>query len=138
MIVFDLQCEARHAFEAWFANSGAFEDQRAAGQVPCPVCGSVNVGKAAMAPRITPSSSGNAPDFASLLPKIAAMQAAMLKQSTWVGSEFTQKARAMADGEAPQTAIHGTATRDQAIALHDDGVPVMPLLVPIVPPEALN
>ncbi len=28
MIVFDLRCSRAHVFEAWFASSGAFEDQR--------------------------------------------------------------------------------------------------------------
>ena len=41
-------------------------------------------------------------------------------------------------GDAPQAAIHGQATLAEARALVDDGVPVAPLLVPVVPPEACN
>ncbi len=136
MIVFDLQCEGRHGFEVWFASSAAYEDQRAAGQLLCPYCGSCQVEKAVMAPRIAPS--GGDSDPASLLPKLAALQAQMLKSSTWVGKEFASRARAMSDGEADKATIHGTATREEARALHDDGVAVMPLLVPVVPPEAVN
>jgi hypothetical protein len=135
MIVFDLQCEQRHGFEAWFASSTAYESQRAAGQVVCPYCASTDVGKAVMAPRISPSSEMSVAD---VLPKLAALQAEMLKGSKWVGGEFATKARAMAEGEAEKATIHGTATPAEAKALHDDGIGVMPLITPVVPPEQLN
>jgi hypothetical protein len=53
MIRYALVCEAGHAFEAWFASSGAFAEQQQAGQVACAVCGSSQVGKALMAPSLT-------------------------------------------------------------------------------------
>jgi hypothetical protein len=34
--------------------------------------------------------------------------------------------------------IHGQATRAEAVALAEEGVPVAPLLIPVVPPEARN
>ncbi len=138
MIVFDLQCESRHGFEAWFASTEAYERQREAGLVECPCCGSTAVCKAVMAPRLAPSNSSDITDLAQILPQIAAMQAEMLKRSTWVGEKFVDQARAMADGDAESKPIHGTATPAQASALREEGVPVMPLLLPVVPPEALN
>lgn len=53
MIRYALVCEAGHAFEAWFASSGAFAEQQQAGQVACAICGSSEVGKALMAPSLT-------------------------------------------------------------------------------------
>ncbi|MDM7955674.1 DUF1178 family protein [Blastomonas sp.] len=52
MIVFDLKCANDHVFEIWFASSQAYEDQRARGLVACAYCGSTDVGKAVMAPRL--------------------------------------------------------------------------------------
>ena len=52
MIVFDLKCGEDHVFEAWFASSQAYEDQRAAHLVSCPFCGSDEIAKAVMAPRL--------------------------------------------------------------------------------------
>ena len=52
MIVFDLKCENQHVFEAWFASSSAFEDQRDRALVECPECGSRKVMKAIMAPNV--------------------------------------------------------------------------------------
>jgi hypothetical protein len=52
MIKFSLVCEGSHAFESWFANGAAFDEQAEGGLVLCPVCGSAKVTKAIMAPAI--------------------------------------------------------------------------------------
>lgn len=52
MILFALKCTADHRFEAWFRNGAAYDDQAAAHQIACPVCGDTGVAKAPMAPRI--------------------------------------------------------------------------------------
>ncbi len=53
MIRYTLVCNKRHEFESWFANSEAYDKQAKRGLVACPVCGSVKVEKAIMAPRLT-------------------------------------------------------------------------------------
>ena len=55
MIVYELRCSAGHGFEAWFRNSDAYDQQHAANQVSCPICGIDDVSKAPMAPRIAKS-----------------------------------------------------------------------------------
>lgn len=53
MIVYDLECRAGgHRFEGWFGSSGDFDSQRDRGLLSCPICGSAEVGKAAMAPAV--------------------------------------------------------------------------------------
>lgn len=145
MIVFDLKCSDEHVFEAWFKSSGAYEEQRAQGLIACPFCGDVAVTKAVMAPAV--AAKGNqVPEKALVSPKgfkaalaaIAQLQAKQLEASTWVGSAFAERARAMHQGDAPEAQIHGQATLAEAKALVEDGVPVAPLLVPVVPPEARN
>jgi len=139
VIVFDLRCDGAHAFEAWFANSSAFEDQRSAGQILCPFCASTHVTKAMMAPRLGTRGNRSAEtSIAEALPKLAALQAAMLKKSQWVGNDFADQARAMSDGEAIPATIHGTATIAQARALHEDGIGILPLIFPVVPPKKVN
>ncbi len=69
---------------------------------------------------------------------IAAKQAEMLPQSRWVGRDFAAAARAMHEGRAAEDLIHGQASPQEAQALRDDGIAAMPLLVPIVPPDAVN
>lgn len=136
MIVFDLTCPQDHKFEGWFADSDAFAVQRDNGQIPCPYCGSANVERALSVPRI--GAKGNRAEPAELVQKLAGLQAEMLKGSTWVGDDFTRQARAMADGDAPQATIHGQATLGQAKEMHEEGIKVMPLPFPVVPPEQQN
>jgi hypothetical protein len=52
MIRYSLRCERDHAFESWFQDSGAYDSQVRRKLVSCPVCGSVSIEKAIMAPRI--------------------------------------------------------------------------------------
>lgn len=152
MIVFDLKCGAGHVFEAWFGSSAAWEGQRAAGLVACPMCGSVEVEKAVMAPNVgakgnqAPAASPMAATDAPVPPEaikaaiaaLAAMQAKALEGSQWVGTGFADKARAMHLGEAPAAPIHGQTSAAEAQALIEEGVPVAPLPLPVVPPEACN
>ena len=132
MIVFDLQClDGGETFEAWFRSSSDYEDQRAGGLVQCPTCASTNIGKAPMAPRV-PRKGGDP------LARLAAAQSEMLKDSRWVGEEFVETARAMHTGEIKAEQVHGGATLEQAKALVEDGVPVAPLPLPVLPPTQVN
>jgi hypothetical protein len=133
MIVFDLQClDGGEMFEAWFRSSADYEQQLGSGLVHCPMCRSGNVAKAPMAPRLPRKGSG-AP-FATL----AELQSELLKDSRWVGDQFADTARAMHCGEVEREQVHGEATLEQAKSLIDDGVPVAPLPLPVVPPNQLN
>ncbi|CAM3336698.1 MULTISPECIES: DUF1178 family protein [Sphingomonas] len=143
MIVFDLRCSGGHVFEAWFASSAAYAEQRDKAQVECPLCGDRMIEKAVMAPQI--AAKGNTkPDMPNpqamkaALEHLAQAQAKMLEKSTWVGSAFAEKARAMHEGEAPVTPIHGQASLAEAKALVEEGVPVAPLPLPVVPPKLAN
>lgn len=136
MIVYDVRCDAGHGFEGWFADADAFATQRDGGLIPCPYCGSKTVERALSVPRI--AGTGERPNIAEVAQKLAQLQGEMLKGSQWVGDDFTRRARAMSDGVEPQATIHGQATLGDAKALHDDGIKVMPLPFPVVPPEQQN
>ena len=88
MIVFDLQCRdascpGGETFEAWFRSSSDFDEQSAGGLVECPFCRSTNIAKAPMAPRV-PRKGADDP-----LARLAAAQAELLRNSRWVGDQFT-------------------------------------------------
>jgi len=157
MIVFDLVCaDHGHRFEGWFGSSADFEQQQARGLVSCPQCGSASVTKAPMAPAVprkgnqaappqpapdapAPLAGGTLPPEAqAMLTKLAEFQAEAIQQSRWVGDKFADVSRAMHYGEQDQAAIYGEASPDEAQALVEEGIPVMPLLFPVAPPEKLN
>lgn len=141
MIVFDLRCARDgHVFEAWFASSAAFDDQKARGLLACPSCGTAEIEKAIMAPNVAPKGNrGVAPAEAkALLAKLATAQARALAGSRWVGGEFAAEARAMHAGDKPDAPIHGQASVAEARQLVEEGVPIAPLPLPVTPPETVN
>jgi hypothetical protein len=139
MIVYDLSCSSAHVFEAWFKSSADYDDQLARGLLSCPMCGSASISKAPMAPAVqTGERSPSAPSPKQLLAALAAAQAKALKKSTWVGPRFAEEARSMHLGESEHRPIHGQASPDEARALADEGVPIAPLPLPVVPPDEAN
>ncbi len=138
MIVFDLKCVGGHVFEAWFASSDAFEDQRGRSLVHCPLCGSGDVEKAVMAPRVAPKGNrAEAPPsdptaMKAMLAAMAEQQERMLQGSDFVGDRFADEARAIHLGEADARSIHGRATRAQTNSLIEEGINVAPLPFPVV------
>lgn len=144
MIVFDLKCTHAHVFEAWFGSSADYEDQRARGLLSCPICGDADIAKAVMAPNIpakgnrAPATPAALPDPKALMAALAQVQAKMLEGSQWVGMSFADKARAMHAGEETVAPIHGQASLAEAKALIEDGVPVAPLPLPVIPPDQRN
>ncbi|MDQ4088353.1 MAG: DUF1178 family protein [Pseudomonadota bacterium] len=143
MIVFDLKCAAQdHVFEAWFGSTGDFEAQQARGLVSCPICGSPDVAKAPMAPRV--GAKGNRHPDASpqamkaVLAEMAGLQKKLLEKSDFVGDRFPDEARAIHLGEAQARAIHGRASREDAERLVDEGIPVAPLPFPVPEPGEEN
>lgn len=135
MIVFDLQCrDSGDIFEAWFRCGADYDEQSSRGLVECPACGSTRISKAPMAPRVPAKSR----DMAAPLAQLAAIQAAVLKDSEWVGDRFAEEARAMHLGETDARPVHGSATAAEAKSLIDEGVPVAPLPLPVVPPAQVN
>lgn len=149
MIVFDLKCASQgHIFEAWFGSSEAFEEQRGRGLVECPLCGSSDVAKAVMAPRVAPkgnrvgaATEGLSSDPAAVKAMMASMaeaQRKMLEGSDFVGDRFADEARAIHLGEADARSIHGRATKEQTASLKEDGIKVAPLPFPVVEPGREN
>lgn len=150
MIVFDLTCDNSHSFEGWFRSSTDFADQQARGLLTCPVCDSASVGKAPMAPAVPAKGNRAAtttvplanakmpPAVAEAFKALAAAQAKALASSEWVGDRFAAEVRSMHYGETEEKQVHGRATKDDAVALMEEGIAVAPLLVPVHPPEELN
>lgn len=140
MIRYTLKCDRDHRFDSWFQSAEAYDRLQASGHLTCAECGSRQVSKALMAPRVAHGDSAQAPDDAPDNPlpalstpqtpqeaAIAALRAKIEEVSDDVGRSFAVEARAMHDGEKPHRPIHGEAALDEAKALIDDGIPVVPL-----------
>jgi hypothetical protein len=138
MIVFDLRCQAGgEVFEGWFASSADYAEQIERRLVQCPFCGSAEVQKAPMAPRVRRAAVAGG-DVGETMVELAELQQKLLSNSEWVGAELPETARAMHLGEMERRPVHGQASAEEAKSLIDEGIPVLPLPLPVVPPGQVN
>ena len=145
MKVLDLQCAQGHGFEGWFASEDDFVSQCARALVQCPLCGDAAVHKKPSAPRLNLSTSrqdkppANAVAVISPPAADAALTAAWLEMGRRivantqdVGEHFAEEARKMHYGETEERAIRGQTTLDEARALVEEGIDILPVLLPQV------
>lgn len=150
--VFDLQCDAGHLFEGWFASHDDYDSQQTRGLIACPLCQSAQVKKLPSAPHINSSRSAlpvadvqstevsagpvaqqaqgaQATEGALALQQLQAAVLSQLRQAVGraedVGPAFASEARAIHDGESQARPIRGTASVQERQALADDGIAVM-------------
>ncbi len=158
MIHYNLRCHKGHAFESWFQSSSAYEFQEKRKLVSCPVCGSTKVERAIMAPRIVskkgrqeaaapapvpavPATEVTAPTSTPLMmaherelrAKIKELRDHIVKNADNVGERFPNEARKMHYGEIEHRPIYGEASPNEAKALIEEGVEVMP--IPTLPDD---
>jgi hypothetical protein len=141
MKVFNLCCGSQHLFEGWFASEDDYQSQLSRGLLSCPVCEDIRIQKRPSAPRLNLKAGAEAvADGASSPPgalderqQAALMQAlrTVVAHTEDVGAQFADQARAMHQGELAPKAIRGHTTVEQAHALLDEGVPIVPL--PLLP-----
>lgn len=154
MKVFDLQCSQGHCFEGWFGSEADFADQQARALVDCPLCGDGHVQKMLSAPRLNlgrskpqetqamqaadaaarePSSTSEvalASDHTQATQALLHLARELLARTQDVGKRFAEEARKIHYGEAQARPIRGHATPQQTRDLLEEGVQVMPLVLP--------
>ncbi|WJF91577.1 DUF1178 family protein [Paraburkholderia bonniea] len=137
MKVLDLQCSNGHGFEGWFASTDYFTSQLFAGLVACPVCNATDVSRMPSAPRlnlsgaaeVSASNMKNAQKSEQQAQVLRALRE-VLEKTEDVGDRFAEEARRIHYCETPARMIRGVTTREDAIALVEEGIEVMPLPVP--------
>ncbi|WP_075217238.1 DUF1178 family protein [Mongoliimonas terrestris] len=163
MIRYALVCDKAHGFDAWFRSAADFDTQAERGLLSCPHCGSVSVAKGLMTPQVrtaesrektrlpppqpttdAPSDTGSdmmvpvpaalaTPEGREILGRLRALKAKLIENSENVGAKFAEEARRIHYGEAPERPVHGQATVEEARALVEEGVGILPL--PVLPDE---
>jgi hypothetical protein len=154
MILFTLRCSAGHEFEAWFRDGATYERQAKRSLIACPECGSHEVEKALMAPRLGRSSKSEvaerpgrpvepeilpaAPQHQERPPTPAEFRRALQvlrryveKNCEHVGPRFAEEARKIHRGEADARGIYGDASPEEAKQLAEEGIEVA--AIPWVP-----
>jgi len=155
MIRYSLQCQSEHSFEAWFRDSAAYDAQKTAGEVICPVCGTGEVEKKLMAPSLAASSvgkrliedetsGGQSTTGDAAMPQNAQamfqppadiekaktffrdLRKYVRDNADYVGDKFAEEARRIHFNEAKARGIYGESTLEEAQALQEEGIDVVP------------
>jgi hypothetical protein len=150
MKVLNLQCSQHHIFEGWFGSEADFISQSSRGLVQCPVCADPSVTKMLSAPRlnlsgataptapppaqaeVVPTHSGAAdtPSWPALAAAWTEVSKRLAANTTDVGDQFAEQARKMHYGETESYAIRGQTSLAEARELVEEGIDVLPLLLP--------
>jgi hypothetical protein len=141
MKVLDLQCGHGHTFEGWFASEEDFVSQCQRTLVQCPLCGDSTIAKKLSAPRLLLAGKRENPaekqevalqshNDAALAVAWMALARHVVANSTDVGHQFAEEARKMHYGETEERSIRGKTSLQEARALVDEGIDVVPLLLP--------
>lgn len=140
MKVLDLQCPHGHRFEGWFASTDDFEAQLSRKLVECPVCGATEVSRMPSAPRLNLSGATQTRPAESHALQAQVMRALreVLEKTENVGERFAEEARHIHYNEAPARSIRGVTTPEDAQALVEEGIDVMPLPIPAALKEPLQ
>jgi hypothetical protein len=151
MKVLDLQCAQGHRFEGWFASEDDFQSQSQRALVQCPLCGDPSVVKKLSAPRLnlttcrTDAQSGAENQAVGTPVNQQALDASWLAvarkivaNTTDVGTQFADEARKIHYGEAEIREIRGQTTVNEARDLIEEGIVVVPLMLPDSVKEPLH
>ncbi len=147
MILFTLRCGAAHEFEGWFRDNAAYDRQQRRRLIACPECGSSEIEKAPMAPRLSrlqkgapeavaveapsdqapPASAADnesPPTPAQVRRALQILRRHIERNCEDVGPQFAVEARRIHKGEAKVRGIYGEATQAESKALLEDGIEI--------------
>ena len=138
MKVLNLRCGQHHVYEGWFASEEDFAAQAERSAVACPICGDTNALRLPSAPHLNvsrhsipaPAQAPGASTEMTLQSQWLRAVRQVMKSTEDVGERFPEEARRIHYGEVEERGIRGRASREDAEALREEGIEVMPLPIP--------
>ena len=129
MIRYQLNCiKCKKTFDSWFASSKEFEKLKKMKLINCNFCGSLQIEKSIMSPRISPSRSSliektSLPKANEVKFKIREFQRYIKKNFEYVGNNFTYEARSIHyKNKKFKKGIYGNASAKEIKELKEEGI----------------
>ena len=135
MIAYDLQCVNGHAFEGWFEDSEAYQDQKKKKLIACPACDTTQVSRIPSTFAIKSSP----------IPKKVSLEEENLKQVGKeivdfveknfdnVGCDFAKEALKIHYGVEEPRNIRGVSTKEEEKMLKEEGIDFLKIPMPAPP-----
>jgi hypothetical protein len=135
MIAYDLQCVNGHAFEGWFEDSEAYQDQKKKKLIACPVCNTTQVSRipSTFAIKSSPILKKVSPEEENL--KQVGKQIVDFVQKNFddVGCDFAKEALKIHYGVEEPRNIRGVSTKEEEKMLKEEGIDFLKIPMPVPP-----
>ena len=134
MIAYDLECASGHAFEGWFEDHKAFEDQKRRKLVACPVCNDTCV-EIVPSTFFVKSGSSQAEELEASDKTAGQWEAEKITEFLEqhfedVGTRFAAEALKMHYGVSDKRNIRGASTKSEEEMLEKEGIKFFKIPLP--------
>jgi hypothetical protein len=135
MIAYDLQCANGHAFEGWFEDSQAYEDQKKKGLIACPACNDSQVARipSTFAIKSSPILKGASIQDKNLKKIGKKVIDFVEKNFDDVGCDFAKEALKIHYGVEEPRNIRGISTKEEEKMLKKEGIEFFKIPMPAPP-----
>lgn len=132
MIAYDLQCIEGHAFEGWFEDSNAYQDQKKRGLIACPACSSTRVSRipSTFAIKSSPIPRKRSAEEEQLKKVGKEIVDFVHKNFDDVGCDFAKEALKIHYGVEEPRNIRGVSTKEEEKMLKEEGIEFLKIPMP--------
>jgi hypothetical protein len=128
MIKYILRCKNVHEFESWFSDSNEFDKLKKKNFINCIICGSQDIEKSIMSPRIINKSNNNnqleEKKYSRIKKDLSKLRQFIETNFENVGDKFHSRVRSVYYDKKKNKNIYGTTTEKERKELEEEGIAI--------------
>ena len=128
MIKYILRCKNIHEFESWFSDSNEFDKLKKKNLISCIICGSQDIEKSIMSPRIINNSNNKnqleEKKYSRIKKDLSKLRQFIETNFENVGDKFHSRVRSVYYDKKKNKNIYGTTTEEERKDLEEEGIPI--------------
>jgi hypothetical protein len=128
MIKYILRCKNIHEFESWFSDSNEFDKLKKKNFISCIICGSQDIEKSIMSPRIINNSNNKnqleEKKYSRIKKDLSKLRQFIETNFENVGDKFHSRVRSIYYDKKKNKNIYGTTTEKERKELEEEGIAI--------------
>ena len=128
MIKYILRCKNIHEFESWFSDSNEFDKLKKKNFISCIICGSQDIEKSIMSPRIINNSNSKnqleEKKYSRIKKDLSKLRQFIETNFENVGDKFHSRVRSIHYDKKKNKNIYGTTTEKERKELEEEGIAI--------------
>ena len=129
MIKYILRCKNIHEFESWFSDSNEFDKLKKKNFISCIICGSQDIEKSIMSPRIINNSNNKnqleEKKYSRIKKDLSKLRQFIETNFENVGDKFHSRVRSIHYDKKKNKNIYGTTTEKERKELEEEGIDLL-------------